>query len=1529
MNKIYKVIWSKVKNSYVVTSEFAKSNAKCSSNKNISKAVTAGILASILGCGAILPSAVFAAAADTVTSSKDNATKLFLLGHTAAGTAAAKYDSGVYITETAGQLHVGSLESKAGITGTTGTFSGLVTGSGFTTAGNATIGSDGAGTLTVGASGKTSGKIQVYGNETVTGSLTAGTLSATNGGANNFTVSNRLDITKILNLGVEKTYSELMLNDTVISGSAFIGNSNSPYLILRNPTADVNTISPVAISIGKTPIPYVKGRGNYDVYDYSSLNVNDGDLNFLDGTNIVMSGSNSSIYFTNTNGAISNKNYYFGGSDYFGYNFIVDNQSQSNYSNNVAYIDSNGSSHINENDLKGMNIASGGYIESVTGMHNSSNAVLHIGYDGRESKGVGTLIGDKGVAVTGNTYLGGKLVIQPEYLDSELLLNGHSTDFKKMIAVEPNLLNDVGVAFVKDYKIVLDNVTFGPDIESSDKNILIGNNNTYKTNSYFVETNVFGQDNYIGDSPHTNVYGNSNNVYKDSTSTLDNVQIFGSSNNVASYGVTAIGYNNTIEANSDNSVVLGNSIAVTGRNSVALGSGTTVNQDNVVSVGNGGSNSSYPATRKIVNVADGVEAHDAATYGQTKGAIKALAVNGKTITYTKIDGTTGTITTQDTNTTYSNMKGATASVAGTAGLVPAPAAGKQNAFLRGDGTWVVPTDTNTHYTTGLYVGSGAKANAATTNGNTKIALYDDSTARNAITIKGAGGTTVTSDANGVITINSTDNNTTYSAMSADELNTGTATTSRAMTAKVLSDYVKGKTNDKITSLSVNGKVITYTKGDGTTGTITTQDTNTTYNAATSSALGLVKTGNNITNNNGTISLTKDNVIAALGYTPPTQDTNTTYGNMTASELETGSSTTGRIVSAKVLSDYITSKIDSSSSSGGGGSGNTGGSSDIGYDSGSLDKITFAGANGTKLTNVKQGVLSAASTDAVTGAQLYATNQNISGFQAEINRNKNTIRNLNDSVSSALTSFSSLNGLIDTINNMKADASLSNINATGKKMISNTAVEAVQNYLASLNISNPVAPVSPNALNVVDAGNGSLSVGEGSNVNGASSIAIGVGNQVNANNSGAFGDPSVINADASYVLGNDDTINTGATGSFVVGNDSVSSAKGGLTFGSNNTLEDTAEDSVALGNNVNVTGNHSVALGTDSTATEDFVVSVGNDMTKRRITNVATGVNDNDATTVQQLNSVRDELASRLVVTENLLAGDWNGKTARSLINENATEIQNLDGRVTTVENDMNIVRSTLDTKANSDASNIDVDAWTTKLGTGIVEDGNTGLVNGGTVFTAIQKIQDNQLIQQDGDSINIGSKFGGSTIDVSNNTGEGRVITGVVTDPDNPYSATNVNYVQSVSENIVNAVNRSLDKVDKKVNKVGANAAALASLTPASFEGDEKWSLAASFGHYEGQTAGAVGAFYKPTENVMLNLRGSFADGENMFGGGVAVSLSKGDVPGVTKRQLANEVSVLKQNQQALLQARAQDQQQIAELKAMVQQMAEQMNSNK
>lgn len=91
--------------------------------------------------------------------------------------------------------------------------------------------------------------------------------------------------------------------------------------------------------------------------------------------------------------------------------------------------------------------------------------------------------------------------------------------------------------------------------------------------------------------------------------------------------------------------------------------------------------------------------------------IRGLSVSGRTITFTKGDGTTGTITTQDTNTTYGTFKGATTSEAGSTGLVIAPVAGNANRYLRSDGTWAVPPDTNTTY--GVFAKATADAAGST------------------------------------------------------------------------------------------------------------------------------------------------------------------------------------------------------------------------------------------------------------------------------------------------------------------------------------------------------------------------------------------------------------------------------------------------------------------------------------------------------------------------------------------------------------------------------------------------------------------------------------------------------------------------------------------------------------------------------------------------------------------------------------------------------------------------------------------------
>lgn len=89
--------------------------------------------------------------------------------------------------------------------------------------------------------------------------------------------------------------------------------------------------------------------------------------------------------------------------------------------------------------------------------------------------------------------------------------------------------------------------------------------------------------------------------------------------------------------------------------------------------------------------------------------VKELTVNGRTITVKRGNNTTYTFQTQDT--TYGNMGGATASAAGRAGLVPAPAQGASNRYLRSDGTWQVPPDTNTTYSVATQSVNGLMSSA--------------------------------------------------------------------------------------------------------------------------------------------------------------------------------------------------------------------------------------------------------------------------------------------------------------------------------------------------------------------------------------------------------------------------------------------------------------------------------------------------------------------------------------------------------------------------------------------------------------------------------------------------------------------------------------------------------------------------------------------------------------------------------------------------------------------------------------------------
>ena len=88
--------------------------------------------------------------------------------------------------------------------------------------------------------------------------------------------------------------------------------------------------------------------------------------------------------------------------------------------------------------------------------------------------------------------------------------------------------------------------------------------------------------------------------------------------------------------------------------------------------------------------------------------------------------------------------------------------------------------------------------------------------------------------------------------------------------------------------------------------------------------------------------------------------------------------------------------------------------------------------------------------------------------------------------------------------------------------------------------------------------------------------------------------------------------------------------------------------------------------------------------------------------------------------------------------------------------------------------------------------------------------------------------------------------------------------------------NQRVSRLDSRLDKVGANAAALANLNPLEFDKDTKLNMAAAVGNYKDETAVAVGVYYRPNEDVMLGVSTSFGTGENMVGGGISVRVGHG-----------------------------------------------------
>ena len=137
----------------------------------------------------------------------------------------------------------------------------------------------------------------------------------------------------------------------------------------------------------------------------------------------------------------------------------------------------------------------------------------------------------------------------------------------------------------------------------------------------------------------------------------------------------------------------------------------------------------------------------------------------------------------------------------------------------------------------------------------------------------------------------------------------------------------------------------------------------------------------------------------------------------------------------------------------------------------------------------------------------------------------------------------------------------------------------------------------------------------------------------------------------------------------------------------------------------------------------------------------------------------------------------------------------------------------------------------------------------------------------------------------------GKRITNVAAGDISPNSTDAVNGGQLWKTNqTINNIGGAVNELGDRMDRVGAGAAALAALHPLDFDPDDKWDVAAGYGNYKDAHAVAVGAFYRPNEDTMFSVGGSFGGGENMVNAGVSVKLGQGNHVSTSKVAMAKEI---------------------------------------
>ena len=467
---------------------------------------------------------------------------------------------------------------------------------------------------------------------------------------------------------------------------------------------------------------------------------------------------------------------------------------------------------------------------------------------------------------------------------------------------------------------------------------------------------------------------------------------------------------------------------------------------------------------------------------------------------------------------------------------------------------------------------------------------------------------------------------------------------------------------------------------------------------------------------------------------------------------------------------------------------------------------------------------------------------------------------------------------------------------------------------------------------------------------ADNLVMGVGNTAsNVQHLTAIGSKNTVSDANNTVIVGDNRKVTGANNSVIIGSsdaETTTTVNDAVAIGHN--TEVSAEGGVALGSKSKATvaagaAGYDISTKAASTDTSSTwkatasAVSVGdvaNDVT-RQITSVAAGTNDTDAVNVAQLKKVETKISTVEADAKKhttVVAGD--NTTVTSGTNANGGAEYKVAVNKDLVEmSSANFGKATDDVRARIDkdsarffngSENIGVtpkgiqientdtleQANFTKYGMYASEGSKTIYYTTNGISAGDQIINNVKAGVADTDAVNVSQlkrvqdQIAASTQVTTVTAGDHIKVTPTVNGNTHDYKVSLADDIAGQITNNTTNINKNtndiknikgdLSKIDKRVDKSVAGAAALAALHPLDFDPDAKWDFAAGYGHYRSGDAAAIGAFYRPNEDVQLSVGSTVGSDETVFNAGLSVKVGAHSNVSRSRVAIGKEVLALK-----------------------------------